>query len=132
MVPLIAWNGKWENGNAFELGFLERGRGWDSRSIGWSWLKPVKSESRLRGRAYLRAAEIRFEQLNPDFVCDDGTLAELFTLPTKTSKRLLSGDNLVLALGEALRRRGRLDALSKLLEGLLEGAARTERRSRLH
>ena len=62
-------------------------------------------------------------QLDPSFDCDDITIQELFAL-YNASKRLLSADDVTLALGEALRRRGRVRELYALLDEYIHVARR--------
>jgi hypothetical protein len=77
----------------------------------------------LRGRAFLRGAEVRLLQLTPDYVCDDQTVAELRDLYEKT-KSLMNADSPVLALGEDYRRRGRLHDLRALIADYTQTARR--------
>ena len=84
--------------------------------------KAATGES-VRGRAYLRGAEMLLLQLDPSFDCDDRTLKELELLH-KATKTLTGADTLTGAIGEALKRRGRLKDLSRLLQDYLHHSRR--------
>lgn len=62
-------------------------------------------------------------QLDPSFDCDDRTLKELELLH-KATKTLTGADTLTGAIGEALKRRGRLKDLSRLLQDYLHHSRR--------
>jgi DNA-binding SARP family transcriptional activator/tetratricopeptide (TPR) repeat protein len=77
----------------------------------------------VRGKGFLLGAEVRLQQLDAQFDCDDSTIQELFVL-YNANKCLLSADGVTVALGEALRRRGRIGELRALLEEYLNDARR--------
>lgn len=68
----------------------------------------------MRGNAYLRGTELKLRQLDPSFQVDEAVLRDLKSLHHNT-KRLTCADGLTAAIGEALRRRGRLEELGEFL-----------------
>jgi hypothetical protein len=77
----------------------------------------------VRGKSYHRSAAIRLAQLDPQFDCNDETLAELRELYS-AAKRLGSADGVTLALCEVLLRRGKRYEVRQLLDDYIHSSRR--------
>jgi hypothetical protein len=111
--PVHAFLGRTYFSHSIELAIFKRDEVLASEMV-LELAKTGVGES-LRGKVYLQSAQIRIRQLDPKFDCDDQTIAELYRLHNLT-KAMLTADSETLALGEALKRRGRIEELQTLLD----------------
>jgi hypothetical protein len=109
--------------NGFELAIWKRDAGLASERLNEICLGGLNGSVRMK--SYLRGAQIRWQQLDPRFDCDDDSLRELLAL-YDAAKRLTCADCIAIAVGEALRRRRMLEQAQNLLRGYVD----THRRER--